>query len=87
MGLAEETLRRDTSGREQFNAWFREKYERLQREQETAHMPSMAIVATKGTLDWAYPPFISAPPPRRWAGTSASSSAFTASSCSGANWT
>ena len=58
MGLAQETLRRDTSGREQFNAWFREEFERLQREQEAAHTPSMAIVATKGTLDWAYPPFI-----------------------------
>lgn len=25
---------------------------------ETARTPSMAIIATKGTLDWAYPPFI-----------------------------
>lgn len=58
MGLAKEPLQRDTSGREQFNAWFREEFERLQREQEAAHTPSMAIVATKGTLDWAYPPFI-----------------------------
>ncbi|MBF0256214.1 MAG: DsrE/DsrF/DrsH-like family protein [Gammaproteobacteria bacterium] len=30
----------------------------MQREQEATHTPSMAIVATKGTLDWAYPPFI-----------------------------
>lgn len=58
MALAEKALQRDTSGREEFNAWFREEYERLQREQEAAHTPSMAIVATKGTLDWAYPPFI-----------------------------
>lgn len=25
---------------------------------EESHTPSMAIIATKGTLDWAYPPFI-----------------------------
>jgi peroxiredoxin family protein len=25
---------------------------------EDARTPSMAIIATKGTLDWAYPPFI-----------------------------
>ena len=28
------------------------------REREAGHTPSMAIIATKGTLDWAYPPFI-----------------------------
>src|SRR5512146_3284901 len=28
------------------------------REREENHTPSMAIIATKGTLDWAYPPFI-----------------------------
>jgi len=27
-------------------------------EREAAHVPSLAIIATKGTLDWAYPPFI-----------------------------
>ena len=27
-------------------------------EREAAHTPSLAIIATKGTLDWAYPPFI-----------------------------
>ena len=25
---------------------------------ESNRTPSMAIIATKGTLDWAYPPFI-----------------------------
>ena len=25
---------------------------------EASKTPSMAIIATKGTLDWAYPPFI-----------------------------
>jgi len=27
-------------------------------EREDAHTPSIAIIATKGSLDWAYPPFI-----------------------------
>jgi hypothetical protein len=58
MAIAEAEVQRDISEREQFNSWFREEHERLQREQEAAHTPSMAIVATKGTLDWAYPPFI-----------------------------
>jgi peroxiredoxin family protein len=58
MGFAEEAMQQNLAGREQFNAWFREEYEQLQKEREAAHTPSMAIVATKGTLDWAYPPFI-----------------------------
>jgi peroxiredoxin family protein len=28
------------------------------KEREESRTPSMAIIATKGTLDWAYPPFI-----------------------------
>ncbi|MHB1084062.1 MAG: sulfur carrier protein DsrE2 [Thiobacillus sp.] len=28
------------------------------KEREDAHVASLAIIATKGTLDWAYPPFI-----------------------------
>jgi len=58
MAIAEAVVEQEDSEREQFNAWFREEHERLQSEQEAAHTPSMAIVATKGTLDWAYPPFI-----------------------------
>lgn len=58
MAIAEAVVEREVSEREQFNVWFREEHERMQREQEAAHTPSMAIVATKGTLDWAYPPFI-----------------------------
>ncbi|NTW37061.1 MAG: NADH-quinone oxidoreductase subunit F, partial [Syntrophobacteraceae bacterium] len=44
--------------RERFNAWFREEYETLNRERSAAHTPRLALIATKGTLDWAYPPFI-----------------------------
>src|ERR1700693_4563538 len=32
--------------------------EKQLRQREENHTPSMAIIATKGTLDWAYPPFI-----------------------------
>jgi peroxiredoxin family protein len=58
MTTAQAAPQQDNAQREQFNAWFSEEFERRQREQEAAHTPSMAIVATKGTLDWAYPPFI-----------------------------
>lgn len=44
--------------RERFNAWFREEHEALMREQRASHTPRLALIATKGTLDWAYPPFI-----------------------------
>jgi len=46
----------------QLDQWLSEKLdellpEKLQNIQE-AKTPSMALIATKGTLDWAYPPFI-----------------------------
>ncbi len=44
--------------REHFNAWFREEFDTLTRERQKAHTPSLALIATKGTMDWAYPPFI-----------------------------
>lgn len=44
--------------RDEFNAWFDEAFERKMQEREAAHVPSLAIIATKGTLDMAYPPFI-----------------------------
>lgn len=34
------------------------KIEEALAKREAAHTPSMTIIATKGTLDWAYPPFI-----------------------------
>lgn len=37
-----------------FNHWFDERME----QREANHVPSMTIIATKGTLDMAYPPFI-----------------------------
>jgi peroxiredoxin family protein len=35
-----------------------QKIEEALRQREESRTPSMAIIATKGTLDWAYPPFI-----------------------------
>jgi peroxiredoxin family protein len=35
-----------------------QKIEEALREREEARVPSLAIIASKGTLDWAYPPFI-----------------------------
>jgi len=40
------------------DAWFEQKFEESMQKREAAKTPSMAIVVTKGTLDWAYPPFI-----------------------------
>jgi len=35
-----------------------QRLEALLQEREESKTPSLAIIATKGTLDWAYPPFI-----------------------------
>lgn len=40
------------------NAWFDQRFEEKMAEREAAHTPSMTIIATKGTMDMAYPPFI-----------------------------
>lgn len=41
-----------------FDAWFDTRYTEKRREEVANHTPSLAIIATKGTMDWAYPPFI-----------------------------
>ena len=48
------------SGRrdEDLDAWFDRRFERKMAELESSKQPSMTIIATKGTLDMAYPPFI-----------------------------
>ena len=43
---------------DKLNEWFEKKFEEEMKKKEAAHTPSMAIIATRGTLDWAYPPFI-----------------------------
>lgn len=44
--------------RTDFNRWFDEEFDRRMQEREEAHVPSLAIIATKGTIDMGYPPFI-----------------------------
>ncbi len=39
-------------------AWFDRAFERRMAQREAAHVPSLSIIVTKGTLDMAYPPFI-----------------------------
>ena len=43
---------------ERIDALLNEKLETKLAELKAARRPSMTIIATKGTLDWAYPPFI-----------------------------
>ena len=38
--------------------WFEHKFQEQMEKREAEKIPSMSIVVTKGTLDWAYPPFI-----------------------------
>jgi len=39
-------------------AWFDQRLDEKLAEREAARTPSLAIIATKGTMDMAYPPFI-----------------------------
>lgn len=41
-----------------FDAWFDRRFEQNMAQREAARTPAMTIIATKGTLDMAYPPFI-----------------------------
>ena len=43
---------------EELNTWFDRRFDEKLQEREASHTPSMSIIATKGTMDWAYPPFI-----------------------------
>ncbi len=42
----------------ELNSWFDQRFEEKMAERQAQHIPSMTIIATKGTLDMAYPPFI-----------------------------
>lgn len=42
----------------QLNHWFDERFSEKLTQHEASKTPSMTIIATKGTLDMAYPPFI-----------------------------
>lgn len=43
---------------ETLNRWFDERLEQKLQEREEARTPRLSLIATKGTLDMAYPPFI-----------------------------
>ena len=51
------TLTDDAQSHE-MNRWFDQRFEEKMAQREASHIPSMTIIATKGTLDMAYPPFI-----------------------------
>lgn len=44
--------------RDQLNAWFDERFAERMADLDAARTPRISIMVTKGTLDWAYPPFI-----------------------------
>lgn len=44
--------------RSRFNQWFLEEFEKETKARSESKTNTMALIATKGTLDWAYPPFI-----------------------------
>ena len=43
---------------DELKAWFDQRFDEKMREQEASRTPRLSIMVTKGTLDWAYPPFI-----------------------------
>lgn len=43
---------------QELNQWFDDRFEERLQAKEDNKTPSMSIIATKGTMDWAYPPFI-----------------------------
>jgi peroxiredoxin family protein len=57
MGAVENLIPQNLD-KSQFDQWFDQRFETKMAEREAAHVPSLSIIATKGTMDWAYPPFI-----------------------------
>ena len=43
---------------EALNAWFDKRFAENMAEMKASKTPRLSIMVTKGTLDWAYPPFI-----------------------------
>jgi len=58
MSTPPETTDLDRLIAERLDAILPQKLAALLAEQQAAKTPSLTIIATKGTLDWAYPPFI-----------------------------
>jgi peroxiredoxin family protein len=57
MGAAEKLIP-ESLDKSLFDQWFDQRFETKMAERDAAHVPSLSIIATKGTMDWAYPPFI-----------------------------
>jgi peroxiredoxin family protein len=58
MGATPETAVLDAVIAQRIDEILSQRIEQALQEREQNRTPSMAIIATKGTLDWAYPPFI-----------------------------
>jgi len=62
----------ETMQQKQLDTWLEQRLDELLprklKEIEEAKTPSMAIVVTKGTLDWAYPRSFWLPLPPHWVG-------------------
>ena len=43
---------------DEMNAWFDQRFAEKMAEGKDTGTPRLSIMVTKGTLDWAYPPFI-----------------------------
>ncbi len=43
---------------DELQAWFGKSFAETREKQESEKTPRLSIMVTKGTLDWAYPPFI-----------------------------
>ena len=43
---------------DELKTWFDQRFDQKMGEQQEGRTPRMSIMVTKGTLDWAYPPFI-----------------------------
>jgi peroxiredoxin family protein len=58
MGAIQDSALIDDLIRKRLDELLPQAIENKLREREEAHTPRLAIIATRGTLDWAYPPFI-----------------------------
>jgi len=58
MGATPEIASIDELIKQRLDEILPQRIEEQLRQREESRTPSMAIIATKGTLDWAYPPFI-----------------------------
>ncbi len=54
----ENALDTQNINQETLNKWFDERLEQKLQEREEARTPQLSLIATKGTMDMAYPPFI-----------------------------